>query len=118
MQEYNSILRDITKTLESSGIPIETGVFSDKVPDEYLVITPMSDIFDLYADNLPQVETQEVRISLFTKNNYMARKNEITALLLKDEFIITDRRYLGFEEDTKFHHLAVDVLKEYNNTNI
>ncbi len=118
MLEYNSILKDITVTLESINIPIETGVFSETVPDEYLVITPMSDIFDLYADNLPQVETQEVRISLFTKNNYMARKNEITALLLKDEFIITDRRYLGFEEDTKFHHIAIDVLKEYNNLNI
>ncbi len=95
------------------GIPIETGIFSGKAPEEYLVITPMNDLFDLYADNLPQAETQEARVSLFTKYNYMARKNEIVNLLLGADFTISDRRYLGFEEDTGFHHFAIDVAKEY-----
>ena len=108
-----SILKDISETLEPLGLQIETGIFSDEAPDEYLVITPMSDIFDYYADDLPRAEMQEARLSLFSKGNYLARKNEIVLSLLGVDLIITDRRYLGYEEDTGFHHFAIDVAKEY-----
>ncbi len=67
MSSYNSILKDLADVLRTINIPIETGVFSDEVPMEYIVITPMNDLFDLYADNLPQHEIQEARLSLFTK---------------------------------------------------
>ena len=110
---YNSILKDIGEVLEPLGIPIETGVFSKKAPDEYLVLIPMSDILDHYADDLPGAELQEVRLSLFSKGNYQARKNEVVKVLLGAGFIITDRRYLGYEEDTGFHHFAIDVAREY-----
>lgn len=113
MSDYNSILKDIQAVLGQTGLPIETGIFSKKAPEEYLVITPMTDIFELYADNLPQHEIQEARLSLFTKRNYMARKNEIVGLLLAAGFTITDRRYIGFESDTGFYHFAIDVAKEY-----
>ncbi len=43
----------------------------------------------------------------------MARKNEITEILIKSDFTITDRRYIGLERDTGFHHFAIDVAKEY-----
>jgi hypothetical protein len=109
-----SILKDITETLGSLGIQIETGIFSNKAPDEYLVITPMSDIFDHYADDLPRAEMQEARLSLFSKGNYLIRKNEIVSSLLDADFTITDRRYLGYEEDTGFHHFAIDVAKAYD----
>ena len=110
---YNSVLKELSDTLSKVGIPIETGTFSKKAPNEYLVLTPMSDVFNFYADNLPQAETQEARISLFTKHNYLARKNEIVSLLLQKDFTITDRKYIGFEEDTSYHHFAIDVAKEY-----
>jgi hypothetical protein len=110
---YNSILKDIGEVLEPLGIPIETGVFSKKAPDEYLVLIPMSDIFDHYADDLPGAELQEVRLSLFSKGNYQARKNEVVKAIIGADFIITDRRYLGYEEDTGFHHFAIDVAREY-----
>jgi len=110
---YDSILRDLGEALEPVGIPIETGVFSKKAPDEYLVLIPMSDIFNHYADDLPSAELQEVRLSLFSKGNYQARKNEVVKVLLNAGFIITDRRYLGYEEDTGFHHFAIDVAKVY-----
>ncbi|HOF02415.1 MAG TPA: hypothetical protein PLT58_00380 [Atribacterota bacterium] len=113
MSIYNSILRDIKETLKATGLPIETGIFSDEAPREYLVITPMNDIFDLFADNCPQMDLAEARISLFTKGNYMERKNQVTNLLIAADFTITDRRYIGEEPDTGFHHLAIDVAKEY-----
>lgn len=113
MSEYNSILKDVKAVLHQTGIPIETGIFSKKAPEEYLVITPMNDLFELYADNLPQHEIQDARLSLFTKHNYMARKNEMVGLLMAADFTITDRRYIGLERDTGFHHFAIDVAKQY-----
>lgn len=34
----------------------------------------MTDNFDYFADNLPQFEISEVRISFFTKSNYIEKK--------------------------------------------
>src|SRR5690606_19963001 len=108
-----SLLKDLNSLLESTGIPIETGVFSGKPPDEYIVITPMSDRLDFYADNQAHSVIEEARLSLFTKKNYQSMKKQITKTLLAGEATITDRQYIGFENDTKYHHYAIDVLKEY-----
>ena len=108
-----SLLKDLNSLLESTGIPIETGVFSGKPPDEYIVITPMSDRLDFYADNQAHSVIEEARLSLFTKKNYQSMKRQITKTLLAGEATITDRQYIGFENDTKYHHYAIDVLKEY-----
>ena len=66
-----SLLSELNAIAESCGVPVETGVFSDAVPDTYLVLTPLSDTFDLHADNRPDIDTQEVRLSLFTKGSYL-----------------------------------------------
>jgi len=108
-----SFLTEINALLAGLPIPVETGVFSDKAPDEYVVITPLADTFELHADNRPQSETQEARLSLFSKANYLRRKNEIVRLLLAADFTITARQYVGHEADTGFHHYAIDVAKNY-----
>ncbi|MDU6305064.1 MAG: hypothetical protein E6579_00205 [Clostridium sp.] len=105
LSELNTILTPI--------LPVETGVFSGVPPDEYLVLTPMTDGFALFGDNAPLIDVPEVRISLFSKGNYLQRKRQITSALLNAEFIITDRRYIGHEDDTGYHHYAIDVAKEY-----
>lgn len=108
-----SILIELNSLLGIWGIPVETGVFSGVPPDEYIVITPMTDTFEVFADNRPQAETQEVRLSLFSKGNYMTLKNQVVKALLDADFAITDRRYIGHEDDTSYHHYAIDVAKEY-----
>jgi hypothetical protein len=105
LAELNALLTPI--------LPIETGVFSGKAPDEYVVITPMADVFELHADNRPQAETQEARLSLYSKGNYLQRKRQMTQALLGAEFTITGRRYVGHEDDSGYHHFAIDVAKEY-----
>jgi hypothetical protein len=69
-----SLLKDLNSILGPVGIPVETGVFSDIPPEEYLVITPMSDSLDLFADNEAYMVVSEARLSLFAKNNYNRRK--------------------------------------------
>ena len=107
-----SLLSELN-TIISPLVPLETGVFSDPAPDKYAVITPMVDTFELYTDDKPRHEIQEARISLFDKGSYTAVKNQIVRILLDADFIITDRRYVGHEDDTGYHHYAIDVAKNY-----
>ncbi len=108
-----NILSEVITLFSCTGIPLETGVFRGKPPDEYLVLTPLNDTFTLFGDNRPGFEVQELRLSLFSKNNYISRKNQLVRLLLQADFVITDRRYIGHEDETGYHHYAIDVAKEY-----
>ena len=108
-----SLLSDLSEVLESLNIPVETGVFSGMPPDEYLVFIPLTDLFEVHADNRPGFDVQEVRISLFSKGNYQQRKRQITAALLDADITVTERRYIGHEDDTGYHHYAIDVAKSY-----
>ena len=107
-----SLLSELN-TLISPLVPLETGVFSEPAPNRYAVITPMVDTFELYTDDKPRHEIQEARISLFDKGSYTALKNQIVHILLDADFIITDRRYIGYEDDTGYNHYAIDVAKNY-----
>ena len=108
-----SILSDLNALFETTNIPVETGVFSGVPPDEYLVLTPLADTFTVFGDNKPLADINEVRVSLFSKNNYLQRKNQLVRMLLQADFVITDRRYIGHEDDTGYHHYAIDVAKYY-----
>ena len=107
-----SILNKLLPLLNETGLKVETGVFSEPASDEYLVLTPLTDSLDFYADDMPLAEIEEVRISLFTKENYISLRNQLTRLLLGAGFLITDRKYIGFETDTKYHYYVFDVLME------
>ena len=110
-----SLLQELN-TLLSPIVPVETGTFSDSAPNRYVVITPLADTFHLYADDIPCHETQEARLSLFDKGNYTDVKNQIVLALLNAEFTITDRRYIGHEDNTGYHHYAIDCGKCYEIT--
>ena len=108
-----NILEELNTLLTAIPIPVETGVFSGLAPDEYVVILPLSDVFEVHEDNRPGCDELEARISLFSKSNYLERKRQITTALLNDDFTVTERRYIGHEDDTGYHHYAIDVAKNY-----
>lgn len=108
-----SLLKELNLILNTLQIPVETGVFSKVPPEEYIVLTQIQDRLAFFADNEPMFEVTEVRLSLFTRKNYMKRKKEISYLLKASGITISDRQYIGFENDTKYHHYVIDVLKEY-----
>ena len=111
-----TILEEINQILLGMDVPVETGVFTDEAPETYVVLTPLSDVFDLHTDDTPGMDVQEVRLSIFTKGSYTQLKNRIVRSLLQEGFTITDRRYIGFETDTRYHHYAVDTAKAYEYT--
>lgn len=108
-----SLLSELKDIAENCGVKVETGVFSDTPPDEYIVLTPLVDSFEMHCDNLPEYEIQEVRISIFSKGNYTALKYKLVTAILKADITITDRRYIGHEDDTGYHHYAIDTAKTY-----
>lgn len=108
-----SLLSEVKAIIETCKIPVETGVFSDVPPATYAVLTPLSDSFDIHADNKPGVDVQEVRLSLFCKENYLKTKNQLVKAMLNADITITNRRYIGHEDDTGYHHYAIDVAKSY-----
>ena len=108
-----SLLSELKTVIEAVGLPVETGVFSDEPPEEYVVVTPLADTYELHADNLPEYEIQEARLSLFSRGNYLKGKKQLSKALLAADFSITDRRYIGHEDDTGYHHYAIDVAKLY-----
>lgn len=108
-----SVLADLQITLGGLKIPIETGVFTDKAPEQYMVVVPLSDTFALHADNAPDGELQEARISIYTQGNYTKAKHAVVKALLRDEFTITGRQYIGYETKAGYYHYNVDVAKYY-----
>lgn len=109
----SNILLDITKLMQDIEMPCETGAYTNKAPNQYVVITPIYDDLELYGDDKPTCIIEEARISLFTKGNYLKAKNKILHKLIDDDFTVTDAHYIEFEEDTKYHHYNIDVEKHY-----
>lgn len=112
-REDEYLLTTLTELLGSLNIPVETGVFKGTAPDSYAVLTPIADTFELYADDRPSHDVQEIRISLFDKGNYLQTKSTLVRTLLDADITITDRRYIDHEDDTGYHHYAIDVAKLY-----
>ncbi len=108
-----SLLADIQTVFSMLDIPVETGVFKDTAPDHYAVIVPLTDTFAVHGDNRPGYDVQEARISLYSKGNYMKDKNRIVKALFSRGYTITERRYIGYETETGYHHYAVDVAHYY-----
>ncbi|MDR1606379.1 MAG: hypothetical protein LBS41_04625 [Streptococcaceae bacterium] len=108
-----SILAELNALLDDLNVPVETGEFSSKAPDNYAVLTPLVDEFEVFADNLPTIDIKEVRISFFSKGNYLIKQSQIIYKLLAKGFTITGRRFIELELDTNFYHTAIDVAKYY-----
>ncbi len=109
-----TLLAEIKAIVEECGLSVETGVFSDVAPKRYVVVTPLAEPFELFADNAPEFEIQEARISLYDKGNYTEIKNKLVRLLLQADFTITEKRYIGHEDDTGYNHYSIDVEKYYD----
>jgi hypothetical protein len=107
-----SILSEL-KNIVSAFMPVETGVFSDLPPETYAVLTPLADTFPLNGDDMPISEVCNVRISIFSKENYLMFVRKVLKQLILSGFTVTGRQYIGREDDTGYYNTAIDVAKEY-----
>lgn len=108
------LLERVTGVADRLGLPIAVGLYTDSpAPATYLVATPIADVFDVFADNTPGVEIEEVRLAVFTTANYLPIRDQLTKALLDAGLTLTARRYVGFEADTGYHHYAIDVASHH-----
>lgn len=104
------LLEQLSGIAERLELPYAVGLYAETpAPDTYLVFTPLADSFEVFADNIPGIEVEEVRIALFTKTNYLGLRNQLTRALIDAGLTVTARRYIGYEADTGFHHYSIDV---------
>ena len=106
----SGLLENISHIAKQLGLAYAVSCYTDSpAPDTYLVFTPLTDSFEIFADNTPSVEIEQARISLFTKTNYLSLRDQITKALICARLVITGRRYIGYEDDTGYHHYSIDV---------
>ena len=108
-----SLLSEIKTIMETLNIPMETGGYTDPAPDRYVVLTPLADTYELFSDNHPQQNVEEVRIVLFDKGNYLAVKKQIEDACIARDVTITDRTYVGYDSEVGYHQYAIDVAQHY-----
>ena len=108
-----NILEEIKTILAPLGVPLETGIFTNPAPPQYVVIVPLIETFEMDADDMPLAETQEARLSIFSKNNYITLKNRIVRAVLAAGLTVTARQFIEYETDTGYYHYNVDVANYY-----
>jgi hypothetical protein len=108
-----SIYELIINTLKPLNISVTINQNADKSANKYVTLIPLYDGFDEYADNKPTIDIKEVEIAIYSKGNYLELVEQITRYLIDDEFTITNRKYIEYEEDTKLHHYVIDVSMEF-----
>lgn len=108
------LLEKLISLFSQLDVPIETGIFSGQASEQYIVLIPVTSTYELYADNLPEQDIEEVRISIYSKTNYLSIKRILEKILLKNGLTITERRYNGYEKESKYHHFTIDVADHFN----
>ena len=111
------LLTDLSAILCELGIPHETGAHTDPAPDTYAILSPLGDSFAVEGDGHPLDEQQEVRISLWCRDDYRALKRRIERAVLAADMTVTSRRYVRFETETEYHIYAIDVANLYHFNN-
>ncbi len=108
-----NIISSITTALSSLNLPAAVGMYEvpkgGSYPAAYIVITPLDERNDDIADDAPLTETSGVDVNLYMQGNYQATKGQMKNLLETAGFFIEDRRYIGYEPDTKHHHYVITV---------
>ncbi|MCQ9359235.1 hypothetical protein [Corynebacterium sp. 142RC1] len=105
------LLELLTGLCKKLNLPSATGTFNNApAPETFVVFTPIADVFDLYAANQPGVDIEHVRLSLFTRGNYLHLRDLLCHGILQAGITVEARTYVGFEADTGYHHYAIDCV--------
>ncbi|MEW6859868.1 hypothetical protein [Trueperella pyogenes] len=108
------LLEVVTGVCEALAIPVRVSLFTPTpLPDTFAVTTPLGDDLRLWADGSPGVEIEEARLSLYTRGNYLPLRDHVTAALLAAGVTITGRTYVAFEDETGYHHYAIDLAAHH-----
>ncbi|WP_172119277.1 hypothetical protein [Actinomyces faecalis] len=104
------LLEHLTTTCEKLGLPVRVALFTETpLPEAFVVLTPLVDTLALYGGNTPGAQVEEARLSVYVRGDYLPLRGQLTAALLAAGVTITVRSYIGFEDETGYHHYAIDT---------
>jgi hypothetical protein len=106
-----NIITDIDTALASVGLTVATGMYEGNDLN-YIVITPLTERNEDISDDSELTETADADVNLYYVGDYQTTKNTIVSSLKSAGFFIADRRYIGYEPETKQHHYVVTVEKK------
>lgn len=109
-----SIYEMIIKSLKPLDIHVSQNQNRGKAKETYVTMIPLYDTYKVFSDNKPRIEVTGVQLAVFTKGNYLKTVKKISKALIEDDFTITNKKYIEFEEDTKLHHYVIDVEMEFS----
>lgn len=112
-----SLVRTVCESLFGNTL-FEVGALNPRTfptiqsfPERYIVATPLGDEYTFFADDTPQACIEEIRLSLFIRDNYLPARDELVRKLRAEDFTITHSGYVGFDPETGYHQYVVDVEK-------
>ena len=112
------ILHSLKAICDDRKLPVMTGGYippqGEAAPTTYIVLTPMDDELTAYADDMPHLEIQSARLTLFSKSNYLSLRESLRDAILAAGLTISDMRFIEHEPDTGYYHYAIDVEKIEN----
>jgi hypothetical protein len=117
-KKYNepSLSADLKPVIEKFGIPVMTGFFRDGDKQRsavYVVMIPVSESFELYADDTPYNETQTVRLYIVSGKDTTILRRKIALSILKNGFTISDRSFESYNNVSGEFIYTIDVTKDY-----
>ena len=78
-----SISQHIINTLKPLNIPVTLIENPVKAANKYVVLIPLSDNFEVFANNRPTIEVNEMELAIYVKGNYLDFVSQIVRLLLQ-----------------------------------
>ena len=74
-------LSEIGEILTAAKIAWQTGAYTDSAPDSYVALVPLSDTFDIIADNRPQFDVQAEQKKILHRKNKTAKMRLFQSLI-------------------------------------
>lgn len=102
-------LKDICDSIGVKSMTADYADVNDSIPESYVVLVPIADELDEYADDFPTVERNSVRLSIYTKRNYTKLRKRIRDALIENGVQITGMSFIEKEQDTGYYHYEIDV---------
>jgi hypothetical protein len=110
-------LKELTVMFETLnlGLYYENELLNKPLPNNYIVIVPVSETFSDYSDDVPFWNKEWLDVYLYSKSGsqHFDIADKVTRELLKYGFTITDR-VLGYNQEYAFLEYKWTIIKQYH----
>lgn len=112
LEQLTELLNASTEIRFATG-EFETGAFNRLADSEdYIAVIPQETLIQ-YADDFPQREIQNARITIYAAADWQAAEYAIVRACIAAGLYVTARTYGGWSDEDKRHAYNIDVAQSY-----